>query len=792
METKQPSSQPADNAPRRSARRRLFFGLRAKMMVAFILVALIPLGVMAFVGNRTLTVNLTHAANQTLKAAAAQTAANLDAYINSIKDTLNVEAELPVFRNYLNLTAEIRPNSPEEKEAFSILKELQGRNYILSYSLINSQGQVLLDTATSEPGQLPAYLGLDLADRQHLMLSFMTGLPYVSPVIFEQERGTPAIYYLAVIKDENQNAIGALISKYNASTLQPLVANSDGLAGERSFAVLLDENQLRLGQGANLQDLYKTVTPINPLKATSLQQIGRIPPGAVEKISTDFPSFSSGLSDSSNHPDFTALVSGAGTEMNLIGVARLKSQPWLVAFALPQSVFLAPVHQQTRELILLGLVIAGLSIMAALLVAHLLSTPILRLTLVAEAVTAGDLQAQADIRSADEIGSLALAFNTMTAQLRHTLEDLEQRVIDRTKALAMASEKSERRANQLQTLAEVADTITLMKDPELLLHDVTHLVSQQFGYDHVAIFLLDKSGEYAELRATNSEAGEKLLSQGYSVKVGQPGILTEAIISGAPRTYNGKTSETARSESNSLPFARSEAACPLMLSGKVIGILDVQSARSEAFYAEDVEVLKTLADQVAIAIENANLIRDTRNALAELQAMHRQYLRQEWDRVVASQKVHGFQIGRGVISPLPAAVYSEDEQEFVQGISTVLAGRSFPITVRGEVIGFINLEKTGPDNSWSPEDIGLAEGVVDQLGIALENARLLDEVMRRAARETQINLIATQVRSSVNTETILQNTVREVGKALRATRAYIQLTPEREPVPPETNEPVSS
>ena len=817
METKRLPSRPVEITPVQRPRRGLFFSLRAKMIVAFILVALVPLSVMAYLDNRTLTVDLTHAANQTLLATASQTAASLDAYINSIKNTLNVEAQLPVFSNLLSLPPDKQPGSPEEKEAISLLKDLQQRGYILSYSLVNRQGQVLLDTSTSEPGKLAPFLGLDLADPQHFMLSFTTHLPYVSPVLFEANAGTPTIYYSAIVKDKSGNPIGALISKYNASTLQPLVFNDNNLAGEGSFAVLLDENQLRLAQGVALQNLYKTVAPMDPEKLARLQQVGRLPPGDRDKLSTDYRDFEQGLINSTDRPTFTAQESGAGAEINLAGVAPLKSQPWLVAFMQPQSVFLAPVRQQTRDLALLGLVIAGVSIAAAILVAQLLSNPIRRLTQVAEAVTAGDLQAQADIHSADEIGNLALAFNTMTRQLRRTLEGLEQRVADRTQAQALTSEKSERRANQLQTLAGVAHTITSIKDPELLLHDVTHLISQQFCYDHVAIFLLDKSGEYAVLRAANSDAGQKMLAQGYRLKVGQPGILTEAIVSGGPRTSMEKSSETARSDTPTLAFARSEVACPLMIAGKVVGILDVQSARSETFHTEDVEVLKILADQVAIAIENSNLFSETRRTLAELQALHRQYLRQEWDRVIALQNMHGFQIEQGVISRIsftndhPPALAPDGEPNRLLTINAMknesstdatftnvtryspaagnpelvrhpelVEGRSFPIAVRGEVIGLLNLEKTGSDADWNPEDISLVESVVDQLGIALENARLLDEVRRRAAREEQINRIATQVRSSVNTETILQNTVREVGKALGAARAYIQLTPQKE------------
>jgi len=788
METKRQPPQPGEITPTQRPRRGLFFSLRAKMIVAFILVALIPLGLMAFLDNRTLTVDLTHAANQTLLAAASQTAASLDAYINSIKNTLNVEAQLPVFSNLLSLPPEAQPGSPEEKEANSLLRDLQRRGYILSYSLLNRQGQVLLDTSTNEPGKLAPFLGLDLADPQHFMLSFTSGLPYVSPVIFEPEAGTPTIYYLAVVYDKNRNALGALISKYNASTLQPLVVDNNNLAGEGSFAVLLDENQLRLAQGLALQDLYKTVAPLEPEKLASLQQVGRLPPGSADKLSTDNRAFEQGLINSTALPNFTAQENGAEAELNLAGVAPLKSQPWLVTFMQPQSVFLAPVRKQTRDLALLGLVIAGVSIAAAILAAQLLSNPLRRLTQVAGAVTAGDLQAQADIHSADEIGNLALAFNTMTRQLRRTLEGLEQRVADRTQAQALASEKSERRANQLQTLAGVAHTITSIEDPEQLLHDVTHLISQQFCYDHVAIFLLDKSGEYAVLRAANSEAGQKMLAQGYRLKVGQPGILTEAIMSGGPRSSMERSSETSLSETPTLAFARSEVACPLMLAGKIVGILDVQSARSEAFHSEDVEVLKILADQVAIAIENSNLFSETRRTLAELQALHRQYLRQEWDRVTTVQKLRGFQIEQGVISVLTVALPQDSEPTPVPSSQAGPANRSFPIAVRGEVIGLLNLEMNDSDAEWSPEDISLVESVVDQLGIALENARLLDEVTRRAAREEQINRIATQVRSSVNTETILQNTVREIGKALGAARAYIQLTPQKEPAASEIEE----
>jgi GAF domain-containing protein/HAMP domain-containing protein len=788
METKRLPSQSLEITPAQQPRRGLFFSLRAKMIVAFTLVALIPLGVMAYLDNRTLTVDLTHAANQTLLATASQTAASLDAYINSVKNTLNVEAQLPVLSNLLSLPSEMQPGSSEEKEASSLLKDLQRRGYILSYSLINRQGQVLLDTSASEPGKLAPFLGLDRADPQHFMLSFTTGLPYASPVIFEPGTGTPTIYYLAVVNDKNRNAIGALISKYNASTLQPFVVDNNNLAGEGSFAVLLDENQLRLAQGVAIQDLYKTVAPVDPEKLVSLQQVGRLPPGNGDTVSTDYRAFEQGLIDSTDRPNFTAQESSTGSELNLAGVAQLKSQPWLVAFMQPQSAFLAPVRKQTRDMALLALVIAGVSTAAAILVAQLLSNPIRRLTHVAEKVTAGDLQAQADIHNADEIGNLALAFNSMTRQLRRTLESLEQRVADRTQALALTSEKSERRANQLQTLAGVAHTITSIEDPELLLRDVTHLISQQFCYDHVAIFLLDKSGEYAVLRASNSEAGQKMLAQGYRLKIGQPGILNEAIMSGGPRSNMERSSVTGRSETPTLEFARSEVACPLMLAGKVVGILDVQSARSEAFHTEDIEVFKILADQVAIAIQNSNLFSETRRTLAELQALHRHYLSQEWDRVTAMQNVRGFQIEQGMISPLPAEVPPHDESNTVPNSAAGPAGRSFQIAVRGEVIGMLNLEKNDSDADWNPEDISLVESVVDQLGIALENARLLDEVTRRAAREEQINRIATNVRSSVNTEIILQNTVREVGKALGAARAYIQLTPQKEPAASEIEE----
>jgi GAF domain-containing protein/HAMP domain-containing protein len=434
------------------------------------------------------------------------------------------------------------------------------------------------------------------------------------------------------------------------------------------------------------------------------------------------------------------------------------------------------------------------------IVASFVVKPIVQLTNVAQVVTTGDLTVQAPVKSQDEIGLLSIAFNTMTNQLRQILDGLEQRVGERTRELETISDQMRYRANQLQTVSDVARAIATVQDIDHLLPLVTQTISKRFGYYHVGIFLLDPHHEFAVLQAANSEGGQKMLARGHRLKVGQVGIVGFVSDRGEPRIALDVGQDAVYFDNPDLPETRSEMALPLKIGSRVIGVLDVQSKVSSAFKEEDVSLLATLADQVAIAIENSRLFGETQQALVEAQSAQREYLRTEWEKVSTQQELKGFQYTYGRVTSLPQIgedafwedadqqnlnVVGDDLSNYDLGILDAHPGQNLPklvegelvvpITLRGQVIGIIKLQDVDQTRTWDPEEIAWIKSITDQIGLALENARLLEATQRRAEREYLVGQITTKLRSSNDPQVILQTAVTELRKALHAQKAQVIL-----------------
>ncbi len=229
----------------------------------------------------------------------------------------------------------------------------------------------------------------------------------------------------------------------------------------------------------------------------------------------------------------------------------------------------------------------------------------------AEKISGGDLEAQAPIQTSDEIGALGRAFNTMTQQLKTFINELEDRVQDRTRELAKQNEALVFRSQQLQTVADVARQIVSAQELDELLPQITRLVSERFNFYHVGIFLLDENREYAVLRAANSEGGQRMLARKHQLKVGAVGIVGYATGAGQPRIATDVGEDAVYFSNPDLPETRSEMALPLKVGDLVIGALDVQSTVSNAFTQEDIALFTTLADQIAVAIRNNELYSQT-------------------------------------------------------------------------------------------------------------------------------------------------------------------------------------
>lgn len=413
--------------------------------------------------------------------------------------------------------------------------------------------------------------------------------------------------------------------------------------------------------------------------------------------------------------------------------------------------------------------------------------PLSKLAKTAETVAAGDLTLRAEGKQNDEIGSLARLFNRMTDQLGQFSQGLEQRVSERTHDV-------ERRSMQLQVAVEIAREATATRELGELLNRAVNLVSEYFGFYHAGIFLIDERGEYAVLQAATGNVGQQMLRDGHKLEVnnseaksGQRTVEHQGVVgyvswSGVARIVSDVETDPIYSKNPLLPATRSEVALPLRVGNQVIGVLDSQSTDKNVYTEENVRILQTVANLLAIAIDNARLFQDMNQTVRELETIYGKYTREAWIRLKNRRPdAHGEAVTdyryRGLMVEKSEITNPEAEEALKTGHTVTVeqpqSALAIPLKLRGETIGVVNLRFEG--NGIPVEMVNTYEEIANRLVLVLENARLLQDAQLLARREQQINAISTRIRSSATTDSILRNTVRELGNALGASRTFIQL-----------------
>jgi len=359
--------------------------------------------------------------------------------------------------------------------------------------------------------------------------------------------------------------------------------------------------------------------------------------------------------------------------------------------------------------------------------------------------------------------SAARELSLSNQELNELRVDLEKRVEERTSEL-------KKRATQLEAVSSVARTIASVQEIDTLLPAITRLVSQQFGFYHVGIFLLDQQRRNAVLSAANSQGGIRMLGRQHSLPLDSHSIVGYSASRGEPRIALDVGTDSVYFNNPDLPDTRSEMAIPLRLAGEVIGALDVQSTETNAFSQEDINVLSTLADQIAIAIENARLFGEARKALGESQAMFEKYTQQEWSNFARQVKPNGFVFDGKQVLPLDNNPRREPIKAVIQTGSLSLEKASatiaIPIKLRGQTVGVLDVRSKKGQRHWKPDEIAMLEAAAERAALALENARLVESAQRRAARERAIGDISTRIGAVGNLESILQTAVEELGRKI--------------------------
>jgi GAF domain-containing protein/HAMP domain-containing protein len=645
---------------------------------------------------------------------------------------------------------------------------------------------------------------------------------YVSPAYIAEQTSEPMIIMAVPARDALGDFQGTLLAEVNLKFMWDLVDRLQ--VGQTGRAYVVDKQ----GNLLAFDDISRVLRGENVGQLEMVSEFMRNPVLAGEAE--------------------TRMVKGINGTTVVGTYVPLGLPDWAVAVELPLAEAFQPGIQTTLILGALMLAIAALVGWVAVYIARRLAGPLLNLTTTAGRIASGEIDLRAAQEGPAEVVNLARAFNIMTAQQSELINSLEQRVADRTRAL-------EQQTVQLTTAADVGRAAASILDSEMLAREVVELVQERFDLYYAGLFLLDDTGKYAVLEAGTGEAGQTMKEQGHNLEVGGTSMVGAACEMRQTIVAQDVSEQPRRFDNPLLPETRSEMALPLLLGGgrqdtsrsaygdRVLGALDVQSIRHDAFSEEEITVFQLVADQVAVAVDNALKFSDAAEILESSSPMFRisrrlaeattpEEVGQAVVMSVAETSAEGGAMARleramdGEVEaitflaswnrrrsprfpprlslpPSPAFPLSlatkrtivenieeddglpEEARQYLLALGVqALALLPLRLGGRGEgvshaaygdrVLGFIVVDR-GTPGPFSEAALNFYEALSEQAAAALDRARLLEESQQQAWREHVIRDISDRVTTSFDLDTLLHETLQEVGRVVGAAGGYVEL-----------------
>jgi PAS domain S-box-containing protein len=394
--------------------------------------------------------------------------------------------------------------------------------------------------------------------------------------------------------------------------------------------------------------------------------------------------------------------------------------------------------------------------------------------------------------------------------------------------LVTAQNIAKRRADQLLTTSEIArEATTGSLDIDETLKRLVDLVKTRFGFYHSSIFLLDALGQFAVLRESTGEAGAQLKAKAHKLAVGSASIIGQTTAKGEPVVVGDVTKEANYYPNPLLPNTKSELGIPLKIGDRVYGALDVQSEETDAFSQEDINILRVLADQLSVTIQNANLYTKTQ------QTLERHRILQQMTSTVGQNLTIEDTIRSSVqtlqnifpqekitlLTPsytgkLRVSTYAgytptdleSDERVTGEGSIGLVASekkshmsanalteniiglmfadsQSFiavPVVYAGQLFGVLDLENTEP-GVYDENDQEILTTLASNLASQIANIELVEQIKLQVDRQRQLFEITSKIRRSTDMETIMRTSVEEICNALNIRKASIELLQDQEP-----------
>lgn len=418
--------------------RKLATSFQTRLLGIFLINTLLTV-VIVIAFNQWLRNQLLHEADNSLLVSAGQIADRIDEFHRSNRQTFNVGTKLPDLVQFLQADEEAR-NDPELRERARITLvsldiEPWDQYYILSKALLDANGMNIMDTA-------PANIGADESQQDYFQAALLGGSVNISSIQYRPERGGIYFFYSVPIRLNDtvtEGIIGVLRIQVAIATVQDIVFAS--VRGQEINATLFDANYVRVVDTRYRKLLFRSITQYSLEEIATLRSEYALPPLSDEEVSVPLPDLVEQLANSDHVQVVSGYIAPDADSQERLAIVRLKTVPWYLVVSQPASQYYAPAQRQTQGILLLTIALTMISLFSSYFIARRVTRPIRALTAAAEQVAEGKLYVKAPIKSQDEVGTLAQAFNVMTTELEAAHSTLEERVERRTQELSEANQK---------------------------------------------------------------------------------------------------------------------------------------------------------------------------------------------------------------------------------------------------------------------------------------------------------------------------------------------------------------
>ncbi len=752
--------------------------LRNRLLVISILLAVLPTLVTGIAAVWVSSQGLTDASFNQLEAVAAVKEDQINSWLDALQTNLILISADATNRDTI---ISLLPGNAEASITNQVRNEFAANNQVTRYFteifILDSSGKIILSTEASQEGKI-----------QSTQLYFREGLkgPYISQPTYEISLGDFSIFVSQPITDFSGQARGVLTGRANLSTLSQIMAERAGL-GETGETYIVNANYAALTELRRTEAIYgQTYVRSDGLTAAIVNR-----------------------------------ANGEGSYSNYVNNDVIGVYLWIpdLQVVLMAEQDEAEALQSVNSVLQISLAVMAIMVLAAIALAFVITNsiarPIMALANVADKISQGDFEQRAVVANQDEIGLLAAAFNTMAARVREFIGTLEQRVAERTQALAISGEISRR----LSTILEQDKLVT----------EVVNQLKEGFSYYHVHIYLLSENGESLWMAGGTGEAGRILLERGHRLPMGR-GLVGRAAETKTVVVVPDTRKEPDWLPNPLLPDTRAEIAVPIIMGDQLLGVLDIQNDTPNSLGDQDVDIANSIANQIAIALQNIRQIETTQKIANDLAAVadvgiatatitdinrllqdvvdlskksfnlyhaHIYLLNNAGDTLLLAAGAGD--VGRQMVAERHSIPFSSEQSLVARAartqagvvVNNVRAAPDFlpnpllpetraemavPMVAGGNLLGVLDVQSDVFDR-FTQIDINIKTTLASQVAVAMQNSQSFAQARQQAERESSINLISQKIQNTSSIEEALQITARELGHALGNKPTLVTLKP---------------